>query len=797
MKIYELGKIDKSILNNVGGKASGLDFLKKNNFNIANGYVLTELDDFDDNDLKEVQNLFNQLNTASVAIRSSCSDEDGLIYSNAGQYETVLSVTKETVKEAILKCLASKNSERAKSYSTNMTASTTNKMNIIIQEMVKAKYAGVMFSKNPTSKDDVLIEVVEGLGESLVSGVTSSHRYSIPNNDFILKSDGFIEENIIKTVYEEGLKTKGIYNQEVDLEWAINDNNELVFLQLRPITTAEEASLDEFNTPNDITSHLLTTRNVGEMLSGAITPLSISTSVLAIDYGIRNLFKEVGVTKRVDSCPDYYTVFAYKGHLFMDMSALHTICDAVFLTSIDALNISIMGEVYDNTPKIKQKKVCFFKKLINTFKFCRYLFSSKKAIKRLKKYNQTLAFNEKEDINKIYEEIDSKLYYLNNALSNHYVCSTFSGSMNSAFLMTIGKEFENKNDYQAFISRILSNIKGIESADILKSLRNLSRLIKKEFKNANQLSNEELLEFIKTTSNNNIKEAFDYFIIHHGHRCLKEAELRQKGWKDDLLSLMDYLKVVMSGNDEEVKDEEINLKELFKDYKYSMRKILIWIAKKARQGVRDRECSKSNIIKVIDSFKTQYRLLAKLLVERHYLLDEDSIYFLSHKEIKELINGRNDLKKLALARRKIFVEQELLRFQDISEGTPKPIEISDISKINSLNGVPVCEGIVIGKARIVHSLFEAKNIQKGDIMVAPFTDIGFSPYYSLISSLITEVGSALSHGAVVAREYSLPTIVDVKGATSIIHDGDYLYVDAKKGNISILDENEYIKLQSR
>ena len=69
-------------------------------------------------------------------------------------------------------------------------------------------------------------------------------------------------------------------------------------------------------------------------------------------------------------------------------------------------------------------------------------------------------------------------------------------------------------------------------------------------------------------------------------------------------------------------------------------------------------------------------------------------------------------------------------------------------------------------------------------MVAKFTDIGWSPYYSIVSGLITEIGSSLSHGAVVAREYGLPTVVNVKGATKLLKNGDRIRMNASKGTIT-------------
>jgi pyruvate,water dikinase len=103
----------------------------------------------------------------------------------------------------------------------------------------------------------------------------------------------------------------------------------------------------------------------------------------------------------------------------------------------------------------------------------------------------------------------------------------------------------------------------------------------------------------------------------------------------------------------------------------------------------------------------------------------------------------------------------------------------------TLKGVPVSNGTCEGIVRIVNSADDANRLQKGEIMVAKFTDIGWTPYYSVVNGLITEIGSSLSHGAVVAREYGLPTIVNVKGATQLLKNGDHITMDAGKGTIII------------
>ena len=171
------------------------------------------------------------------------------------------------------------------------------------------------------------------------------------------------------------------------------------------------------------------------------------------------------------------------------------------------------------------------------------------------------------------------------------------------------------------------------------------------------------------------------------------------------------------------------------------------------------------------------------------LPDEDLIYFLCHDEIERLIDeNKPGLIKKAISRRRLLNEQKELKFNDIYVGRPAPVEMDvDRAKTGTvLNGAPISRGVVTGRARVVKSIEDANELQKGEIMVASFTDIGWSPYYCLIDALVTEVGSALSHGAVVAREYALPLVSNVLYATELIKTGDIISVNGTKGIIKIL-----------
>ncbi len=88
--------------------------------------------------------------------------------------------------------------------------------------------------------------------------------------------------------------------------------------------------------------------------------------------------------------------------------------------------------------------------------------------------------------------------------------------------------------------------------------------------------------------------------------------------------------------------------------------------------------------------------------------------------------------------------------------------------------------------RVAHTLAEAARLQPGEILVTPITDIGWTPYFSLIGGLVTDLGSAVSHGAVIAREYGLPCVVNTRDGTRFLNSGERVRLDGDKGTVERL-----------
>lgn len=778
MKLYLLGDIPQSIYDDIGGKAKGLDQLIKAGFKVPRGFLITQTDEIDES---EILSFFEKNHFETVSVRSSASNEDGEQSSHAGQYDTFLFVDKEHLFEKIKLCIDSLKTIRSEEYEKHFHIHNDNKMNIVVQEMVNSEKSGVIFTAAPTNGSNILIEAVKGQGENLVSGVKNAHQYEISRKNFIAKEDKLLSKNDIRRLYDVAKKIRETFHGDMDIEWAMN--GDLYILQMRPITT-EIIDLEEFDRDEDLSNHLFTKRNVGEMMPGAVTPLTLSTSTKAIDYGMRYMLAKAGLYKTPYDEKPLRLISSFSNHLFFDMNLLYNMHARVAIANPQSMNLSIMGE-YRDYPKITKKYANPLVRGVNSLRFLKYVFSGHKAMAKFDALFDKVKFKETENYKEKYEDINDNLKYLDESLIYHYASSSYSGSASSTLYMMLDSYFPDKKEYQAFLSHLLSNIPNIESADILKRLQEISLMIKEKEPNSTSFKEQELLDFIK--NDEEINKKYEEFLKIHGHRCIKEAELRNKPWRKEQLSLMSYLRSILnSPMSMSSKEVEIDLKKEFAFVKKSfLRKMCISYAKKARQAVVDREYTKSRLIKIIDIFKTQYSLLAELMTKEGLLDDPDLIYFFTHEEIGKYIHGETSLRTKAILRRKALPLQEELVFDDTYLGRPTPIQEDYVESDGQLKGVPVSIGECEGVVRIINNVDDANQLQKGEIMVAKFTDIGWTPYYSNAAGLVTEIGSSLSHGAVVAREYGLPTIVNVAGATKRLKTGDRIKMNATKGIITI------------
>ncbi|MFN7952663.1 MAG: PEP-utilizing enzyme [bacterium] len=183
--------------------------------------------------------------------------------------------------------------------------------------------------------------------------------------------------------------------------------------------------------------------------------------------------------------------------------------------------------------------------------------------------------------------------------------------------------------------------------------------------------------------------------------------------------------------------------------------------------------------------------LGEHLVARGRLEQRDQIFFLFREEVTAAVRGDvADLAGLA-RRRRIEYERgrdekpprELLGDQSAEIAVTEPLP----ANATLFRGSGVSRGVVRGRARVVLEVGEFRDVRPGEILVTNATDPGWTCLFSLAGGVIMEMGGMLSHGAILAREYGLPAVASVPGATKAIPTGAWVEVDGLKGEVRILD----------
>lgn len=234
---------DESIL---GGKALNLVKLMRLGMPVPPGIVIPHhISLTDEAMLKKIidHDIFEQ--ASKFAVRSSGVGEDSNQNSFAGIFDTYLDVDRDGIIDSIHKVRESAHSSRSKVYSAQRN-SAVHAMNVVVQRMIPAKFAGVLFSRNPIENDERigLLEIVAGSGELLVSGkvTPTTVRYNKLTHQHTIKQDGTdsLNESEVNNILEQLLPLAKLiekdYGQAVDIEWVLGTDNVMYILQARPIT---------------------------------------------------------------------------------------------------------------------------------------------------------------------------------------------------------------------------------------------------------------------------------------------------------------------------------------------------------------------------------------------------------------------------------------------------------------------------------------------------------------------------------------------------------------------------------
>ena len=212
---------------------------------------------------------------------------------------------------------------------------------------------------------------------------------------------------------------------------------------------------------------------------------------------------------------------------------------------------------------------------------------------------------------------------------------------------------------------------------------------------------------------------------------------------------------------------------------------------RAQRGSVFRENVKCEIVRLLTAVRIMLLELASRLHAESLIRDPKDIFFLRLEEIEPVTQGRAgfDVTAIIAGRRSEYDHWQTItppgtivgRF-DPQKTVPAPLE----ADAEVLKGLTVSAGVVTGNARVILRADEQQQLLPGEILVAPFTDPGWTPYFVPAAAVVMDLGSLLSHGSIVAREYGIPAVVNVGAATKIIKTGQTIQVDGNRGVVRIL-----------
>lgn len=790
MRVQWVKDIDLSV-DEVGGKAAGLRKLIEWGLAIPAGFVIVDAQK--DVDVDALTEYYQSMGGGKAAVRSSALGEDGSDHSFAGLYETVLNVAGEVeLIDAVRKCVDSLNSYRASEYRQQQCMSES-AMCVVVQRMVDAQAAGVLFSVDPVSgrHDRLVIDAVPGLGEALVSGdeTPDHYEYGVDNTlcyEELVGDTAILTEAQRCLLVQQARAAVAAAGDPLDMEWAFDKNGELYWLQARPVTTVG-SDLNELNTPIN-QDDVLTRCNIGEMMPGASCPLTFSTTGRAIEHGMQHM--HVSYAGRPAVTEAWTQVAMCSGKMFLNMTGSAAAGATVLGIDVKSMGLSLCGRIVEELKPPAKRSI--FIRLFGMLKMLRYLQRADAVIDDFKLRANAFQIPVQGSSAELAKALDESRTFFYEAFAVHLQSSTTSGFASNILQAMISGGQESSPEEEAEAGRLMAGARGVESAVLVDQLDEIVKDISRHHDAQTCFVDTEprvALAWLRGNGSG-ISHKFSAFLNRHGHRSYRELCVREVCWSDAPETLVATMQASVAarlmGIMSSVRPDVAKLSELNRG--------LRWIVPKAHNAVRRREATKSLLVDITNRLKRGYRALGKQLVAENKLDDADLVFFFLHDELMTFVRNASSQELKAYwnqhtkMRRRALDFQNRLDFEEICVGTPQPIDIrnSDYDIEGQIVGRPVSKGIVEARARVAFSVAEAAAILPGEILVAPITDVGWTPYFSMIAGLVTDVGSAVSHGAVIAREYGLPAIVNTRRGTKQIKTGDMIRLNADTGVVTIL-----------
>ena len=717
-----------------------------------------------------------------VAVRSSATAEDLVGASFAGQQETFLEVEGiENVLKAVKKCWASLWTTRAIHYrERNGFEHHLVKMAVIVQEMIPAQVAGVMFTANPVtnSREEIRIEAVRGLGEQLVSGHAAGDVYVLKksgeaNIELVSKdisdpgNGQMLTDYDIRELAHTGLKIEIYYGNYQDIEWAYC-RGKMYFLQTRPITTLRDEDLPDIDRSAMNKDRQEVMAWVAERFPDPIMPIDgvvVKVLFMAQFEAMQNFGYTIGEPDwgRVDRgiFPEFFvppTIRPGLKRLWQYFRVGKTL-------GSDPAGEWAAEQVYllDMLEKLKRRDM------------------------------STLP------LEVVLDYITEGLHHFHyfNVLRYRYFAQNRIPS--AILLRWMGFMFGDKA--VAVYEKLVT---GLDNATLRtnRAVRELAAEAAKSREVSTLFENippdKILTRLEETEAGREFLGKFNEFLLEFGER---ETNMGLGGigsptWQDSPEVVFGIIRAMLDEDPDEFRTREADRAGKAKEAEelvgsrlskgiYSLfkaDKLFQKLVRHARSFAAFREDSHYDVTRSLHVFRILFAELGKRFIRMGLIKDPRDIYYLTYFEIKEILliiyHGLEDVNVKELNARIMSRKEEQVRRMARWSMRSQPVSDSEV-----IRGVPASQGLVRGIARIIKDPGDFHRVRKGDILVAPYTNPAWTPLFTTAAGLLVETGGAASHAAIIAREYGIPAVMGVIRATEMFKDGEPISVNGTTGVI--------------
>ena len=772
------------------------------------------------------EELISNLKTAGIldkplAIRSSATAEDSSQASFAGIHESYLNVKgPDQILSAVKKCYASLWTSRAVAYRRKMHIKDDEVWQaVVIVEMVDAEAAGVGFSCDPrTGREDiVMINANFGLGESLVSGAVEPDEYLLDywlditkkkigrkEGKTMAREDGgtdfirFPSSVSRQVLSDEQIRKLGLLIKRVmdalgggdhhqDVEWVF-DGHDFILVQARPVTALPRYTFAEIKNQPAIWSN----GNFKDAMPMVQSTLNWSLLIQIPQVGLESCgFK---------SPPGLKGVKQLGGRLYWNLAQQQW----AFFDALGSMPGQINEALGGHQPEIQISEdkpyhgIKGFKRIWRILKYVRLNHKiSRNApahFDKVDKFSYNLvnkgwADHSDNDLNNNIKAIQNMLY----EFSSVFFACAMSADINP-LTKTLKKYFSFRANVLA--NALMTGQGNITSAQHGYRLLEIAAIAREDAAARDYFGRSGFNPYTwekELPEESPFKQALRDFLAQYGHRGIYEMDIFNPRWREDPSYILHVIKSTLeTANPEKIKERQRartskawrEVEQVIPASRHGKIKRQL---EQAVKGMELREMAKSELVKLYGLMRIVSLEVGRRLQKRGIIAAKADVFHCSWPELHAILtgdwNGRG-LEVLVMERKQWRKKMEELSPPDyFIDDAPQFIE--PVSKVSgqALKGLGVSAGRASGTARLVYHPHQGEKLKAGDVLVAPTTDPGWTPLFLRASALVVESGGAGSHGAIVAREYGIPAVLNIPGVMQLIQDGQNVLVDGDGGKV--------------